>query len=372
MITSLLAWTVGYNEPNDHGSRRFVTLCRLTDERGNQGWGEAVTIAREAAQATTAILNEWAEAVVDLPATPAALAAFARDRGWWYGALGGVSGFAAAALDTAAWDLLGHRHGVNVVDLLGGAAHESLPVIATSHAMRGDLREQAEEFRDWADRLGAAGVKVGFGKAGDANLGFDHDRDVEFMTELRRALGAHRSIAIDISPKVRWSHSEAIRRVQAFEKSGLHWIEEPLGARDPEGYRRLAAHTTSLIAYGEREWTAEGMAEILATGTLDVLGIDPGRTAGITGFRDGALLAKAHRRQVNAHAFAGPVSYAAGLAVSLASSNALQFEVAPLRNTLITDLCPDLPLPINGRVSQLAGPGLGVELDVAQVTAAAE
>ncbi|MBB1482910.1 mandelate racemase/muconate lactonizing enzyme family protein [Tessaracoccus sp. MC1865] len=372
MITELEAWTVPYTEPNDHGSTRFVTICRLTDDAGNHGWGEAVTIAPEAARATTIVLRTWAESILGTPATPAGVGLFAEQRGWWYGTFGGVSGFATAALDTAVWDLLGRRLGASVVDLLGGARHESLPTIVTSHAMRADLRQGAEEFAQWAQRLGAAGVKVGFGKAGDAHLGFEHERDVAFLSEIRRALGEKAQILIDVSPRVAWSPSDAIRRVLAFEEYGLHWIEEPLGARDPEGYARLRDATSTLIAYGEREWTVGGMAEILATGTVDVLGIDPGRAGGISGFRAGAELAAAHHRQVNAHAFAGPISYAGGLAVSLASANCRQFEVAPLRNTLITELSPALPLPVDGLVSPLEGSGLGVEIDVERLLAVAE
>lgn len=371
MITSLEAWTVPYREPNDDNSLRSVVMCRLSDDDGHHGWGEAVTIAPEAASATTAILQGWADRIRGVEATPAAVGRIAAASGWWYGALGGASGFAAAALDTAAWDLLGHRLGASVVDLLGGAHHASLPTIATSHAMRGDLEEQANEFRDWADALGSAGVKVGIGKPGAARLGLDHNRDVAFVAALRKALGDDRLILIDVSPTLSWSHAEAIRRVRDFEEYGLHWIEEPLGARDPGGYARLRDATSTLIAYGEREWTVGGMAEILQTGTLDVLGIDPGRAGGITGFRAGAVLAASHHRQVNAHAFAGPISYAAGLAVSLASSNAHQFEVAPLRNELITSLAPRLPLPVDGRVQALPGPGLGVELDVGAVEALA-
>ncbi|MFV0407118.1 MAG: mandelate racemase/muconate lactonizing enzyme family protein [Propioniciclava sp.] len=347
-------------------------MCRLTDEDGNQGWGEAVTIAPEAARATTVMLKSWAEQLPGTEATPAAVGLFAERLGWWYGTQGGASGFARAALDTASWDLLGKRLGGSVVDLLGGARHQTLPIITTGHAMRADLDEGADEFATWAGSVGAAGVKVGFGKAGEAHLGFDHDRDVAFMSRLRRALGDTAQIMIDISPRVQWSPAAAIRRVRAFEDHGLHWIEEPLGARNPEGYQRLRDATTTLLAYGEREWDVPGMAEILATGTVDVLGIDPGRAGGISGFRDGATLAASHCRQVNAHAFAGPISYAAGLAVSLASTNCHQFEVAPLQNTLLTELTSGLKRPIDGTVSALQGPGLGVEVDVDRLEAIAE
>lgn len=373
MIQSIEAWTVPYTEPNDHNSTRYVSMCRVRDADGVVGWGEAVTIQEEAARATTVVLRSWAEMLTGTPATPAGARRLVEERGWWYGTGGGIAGYATAALDTALWDLTARRAGMPLVDVLGGSAHpDGLPTIVTTHAMLADIQEQAEALARWRAELHGAGVKVGFGKAGDANLGFEHDRDVAFMAALRKATGDDAKIMIDIAPRIRWSHAEAIARVRAFEEHGLHWIEEPLGADDPEGYRRLAAATTTLIAYGEREWTLKGMARILDSGTLDVLGIDAGRAGGVTDFVAAASYARARSRQANAHAFAGPVSYAAGLACSLVSPNCLQFEVAPMRNSLISDLSPDLPLPDLGRVRPLPGPGLGVEIDADAVLRLAE
>lgn len=371
LVASLDAWTVPYTEPNDNGTTRYVSLCRLRDTDGNEGWGEAVTIQEEAARATTVVLRGWAPLLAGRDATPGELGRVIAERSWWYGIGGGLSAFAASAVDTAAWDIVARRAGLPLVDVLGGAVHESLPTVVVTHAMMADIDEQADAFGSWADEGSAIGVKVGFGKPGEANLGFDHDRDVAFVAALRRALGPGRQIMVDVSPRVRWSTSDAIRRVRAFEEHGLHWIEEPLGAEDPEGYARLREATTTLIAYGERAWTAPEMARLLGSGSLDVLGIDTGRAGGVTGFLSGARHALAHRRQVNAHAFAGPISYAAGLACSLATPNCLQFEVAPMRNSLIAQLTPDLPRPVNGHVRALSGPGLGVSLDAADVSALA-
>lgn len=366
-VASLEAWTVPYTEPNDHGNTRYVSLCRLSGSDGYEGWGEAVTIQEEAARATTLLLRSWADLLTGRDATPGALVQAITERSWWYGSGGGLSGFGVSAVDTAAWDLVARRAGVPLVDILGGVVHDGLPTVVVTHAMLADIEEQAAAFAAWAGDMSASGVKVGFGKPGDANLGFDHDRDVAFVAALRRALGAERHIMVDVSPRMRWSTSDAIRRVRAFEEHGLHWIEEPLGADDPSGYTRLREATTTLIAYGERAWTAAEMARLLDTETLDVLGIDTGRAGGITGFLAGARHALARRRQANAHAFAGPISYAAGLACSLVSSNCLQFEVAPMRNSLITELTPDLPRPVDGLVRPLPGPGLGVTLDAAAV-----
>ena len=101
---------------------------------------------------------------------------------------------------------------------------------------------------------------------------------------MREGLG-DKMLMIDCGIAIKWDVTDAVRRVQAMEEYDLAWIEEPLGAWDPEGYANLRAKTTTRIAYGEQEWTLERFERVLATGTVDVVGVDPGRAEGITGFK---------------------------------------------------------------------------------------
>lgn len=365
-IADIEAVPLAYPEPNDHGGLRHVCLVRVTAGDGVAGWGEAVTIWPEATRATVEIVRGLAEVLAGRdPRDTAALWRAVREHTWWYG-VGGIATFAHAAIDTALWDLKGRIAGQRVLDLLGGPVHDALPAVVSCHAARADLRAGAEEMAGWVAAEGAAGIKVGFGKRGSADLGFDHDRDVEFVRQLRAALGAEPKIMIDLGVRNRWTVAEAVRRVRAFEDHGLHWIEEPLGADDPEGYATLRAKTATLIAYGEREWTVRGVQRILDTGTVDVVGIDPGRTEGVTGFARAGELAEAAGRQANAHAWAGPIAYAAALAVSYARPCCRQFEVQPLVNPLHRDIAA-APRPRGGALPQPAGPGLGIEVDPAAI-----
>lgn len=362
-VARVEAWPVVYTEPNDHNAQRFVTLVRLTADDGTTGWGEAVTLFREAALATAITVDGLAGVVAGKDAhRPVALWHAVKEHTWWYGE-GGIGTFALAAIDIAAWDLAGRLRGVSVVDLLGGAVHESLPVCVSSHAMLADLGHEAARFAGWVHELNAIGCKVGFGKRGAANLGFDHDRDLAFVRRLRDAVGDERQIMIDLGQRVRWSVTDAVRRIRGFEEERVHWVEEPLGADDPAGYATLRARTNTLIAYGEREWTVRGYRRIVDTGTVDVVGIDAGRAEGLTGFVRASQYAATSQRQVNAHAFAGPLSYAAGLAASLVSPTCHQMEVAPLVNSAVRDLAPHLPRAGQGRVAALPGAGLGVDID---------
>jgi L-alanine-DL-glutamate epimerase-like enolase superfamily enzyme len=370
VIASVDVWTVAFGEPSDHDRRRvrYGTLCRLRDRDGAVGWGEAVPIWQEAAHATTAMLRGWAPLVTGTPASPAAVARFVADHTAWYGT-GGGAGFARSALDIAAWDLLARRAGLPMVELLGGLAHDSLPVHLVTNVGRADVTDHAAAYAPLVEETNAGGVKVGFGMSGQARLGFDHDRDVAFVAALRKAIGPGRKLMLDATHRVRWTPAEAIRRVRAFEEHGLHWIEECLGLDNIDGYAQLRAATSTLIAFGEHEWGTAGMARLLDTGTLDVLGIDPGRAGGITSFVQAARYADTRGRQVNSHAFAGPISYATGLACSLVSPNCHQFEIHPEPNTLMLALTPDLPRPTDGRVYPLSGPGLGVTIDESAIEA---
>jgi L-alanine-DL-glutamate epimerase-like enolase superfamily enzyme len=365
MIDAVEAVPLAYAEPNDHDGTRHVCLVRVS-AGGVDGWGEAVTIWPEATLATAEIVRGLAGVLVGRdPRDTSALWQAVRDHTWWYG-VGGIATFAHAAIDTALWDLKGRITGQRVLDLLGGPVRDGLSAVVSCHAARADPREGAEEMAGWVAAEQAAGIKVGFGKRGEARLGFDHDRDVEFVRALRAALGPEPKIMVDLGVRNRWTVAEAVRRVRAFEEHGLHWIEEPLGADDPEGYAALRAKTATLIAYGEREWTVRGVQKILATGTVDVVGIDPGRTEGVTGFSRSCRLVEAAGRQANAHAWAGPIAFAAALAVSYAHPCCHQFEVQPLINPLHKDLAA-APRPRDGVMPQPDGPGLGIEVDTAAV-----
>jgi L-alanine-DL-glutamate epimerase-like enolase superfamily enzyme len=364
VIESVQSFPVSYPEPNDHGRHRAVCLVRIRDSDGRVGWGEATTYWPEASVACAVIVDALgAQLVGEDACRTETLMERLRSQAWWYGTDGvGIAGFALSGIDVALWDLKGHTVGQSVLDLLGGPTKDELPAIASSHAAQSEIGAMAEEIAGWL-QSGLTGVKVGFGKLGDANLGFDHDRDVAFMKAVREAIGPDKRIMIDCGVRNRWSVAEAIRRVQAFEPFGLEWIEEPLGADDPEGYARLRDATATSIAYGEREFGPRGVARILATGTVDVVGLDPGRVGGVTGFARSCDLLEIARRQGNAHAWSTAIDAAASLAISWAKPVCHQLEEQPFKGPMQDDVIGGAIVHTDGRMPQPQGPGLGIEVD---------
>ena len=361
-IRSVEPIPVCYPEPNDHDAIRHLCLVRLRGDDGQVGWGEAVTMWPEASRATVRIIEGMATLLVGRdPVESDSIWRDLKEHAWWYG-VGGIASFAIAALDIAVWDLKGKALGARVVDLLGGPVRDQLPAIASSHATHAEIGAMADEVADWLS-TGLHGVKVGFGKRGNARLGYQHDRDIAFVRAVRDAIGPNKSIMIDIGNAIRWDASTAVERVRAMEDvGGIAWIEEPLGADDPAGYATLRAKTTTRIAYGEREWHVNGYQRILDTTTVDVVGVDPGRAEGITGFRKVCERVEAARREANAHAWSSAIVSAASLAISFSTPVCHQFEVKPLRNPMQHDLVTRPLDHVAGWMEPPTGPGLGIEV----------
>jgi len=360
-IAKIEAIPVSYPEPNDFNALRHLCLAKITADDGQIGWGESITQFPEANFAVKAIIDGMAPNLIGKdPVHTEALWRQNKHQAWWYGYGGGIASYAVAALDIALWDLKGKALGRSVLDLLGGPVHERLPGIASCHAHYESIEEMAEETVEWLS-TGLQGLKTGFGKRGNARLGYEHDRDVAYVKAMRAVMG-DKQLMIDCGINVKWDVTQAVRRVQAMEEYGLAWIEEPLGAWDPEGYANLRAKTTTLIAYGEKEWTLEGFERVLATGTVDVVGVDPGRGEGITGFKKVCDRVEAYRRQANAHAWSSAIVTAASLAISFSSPACKLFEFKPLRNPMQHDLVTKPFDHVDGWVYPPTGPGLCIEV----------
>ena len=126
---------VSYPEPNDFNALRHLCLVKITTDDGVVGWGESITQFPEANFATKAIIEGMAERVIGKdPLENIAIWHQLRDKKWWYGYRGGIASYAVAAIDMALWDIKGKLLNTSVLNLLGGAVHEKLPVIASCHA----------------------------------------------------------------------------------------------------------------------------------------------------------------------------------------------------------------------------------------------
>ncbi len=362
-IRSVEAFPIAYPEPTDHNRRRSVCLVKITSEDGVPGWGECCSYFPEASLAAAKIVEGMAARIVgENPLQTERIWHDLRKHSWWYGTGAGIASIAISGIDIALWDLKGRLLGTRVLDLLGGPVHDQVPAIASLHGTRESIEEMADEISGHT-ATGLHGAKVGFGKYGEANLGFDFDRDVEFVEQVTAAMGPGKSLMIDCGVNNEWDIPTAISRAKAFEERGVAWLEEPLGHDDPEGYAALRAASGIRIAYGERESTPRGVKRIVDTGTVDVIGLDPGRIEGITGFRKAADICALSGRQANAHNFSTAIVGAASQALSFASKACKLLELQPVYGPAQTDIV-DRPIwHEKGYVDEPQDTGLGIEVN---------
>ena len=362
-VASIEAIPVSYQEPTDHNRFRSVCLVKITDRDGRVGWGESCAYFPEATLATVRIIEGLAPIVIGRnPLHTEAIWHDLKQHSWWYGTGAGIASIAISGIDIALWDLKGKQLGVSVLDLLGGPVRDTLPAIASLHGTHVSIDKMAEEIAAHT-ATGLHGAKVGFGKAGNANLGFDEARDLKFVDKVQAAMGPGKDLMIDLGVKNFWDVPTAIRRARAFEERNVAWLEEPLGHDDPAGYAALRAASGIRIAYGEREWNVAGVQRIVQSGTVDVIGLDPGRVKGITDFRKAAEICALNRRQANAHNFSTAIVGAASQALSFASPACYLLELQPVYGPAQSDLV-DRPIwHKDGSVNRPEGPGLGIEIN---------
>lgn len=341
----------------------MTVLIRLETAGGAVGWGECIAMWPEACAGVATVIREGlaAEVVGTDIRDPEAIRRKMKARTWWYGE-GGIASMALSGIDMAVWDAFGRESGQPLWKLLGGRAHDSLPAIASMHMNKATSTDNAREVARHVE-AGFAGAKLGFGKKGLSPVGGDPDYDADFVAEVRVAIGAKSLLMVDIGNGVRWDAATAIYATKRMlEESRIDWIEEPLHPSDFFGLAELRAKSTVRIATGEREFTPDAYARLLATGCVDVVGVDPGRAEGIGGFIRVARMCEAQKRIINAHAWSTVVTTAASLHLSIATPAAWIFELKPLESPMQHDL-PETPIwHENGRVRPDNTPGLGVNI----------
>lgn len=369
-VSSVTPISVRYPEPNDAGAIRHLTLCRIEAADGTVGWGEAVTSWPDVCRATEVMIDGIAsELIVGRdPLDNVDIWRRCKKRAWWYGNRGGISSFALSAIDIALWDLKGKLLGVPVTQLLGGAHHTRLPAIASTHPTLESLELEADRHARYISELGFQGCKFGLGKKGDARLGYDVARDVEFMRLLRERVGPEPMLMWDRGVNtLTWDSAFAIRLTTALEVHGLTWIEEPFEPTDLDSFRRLKARCSTLIGSGEREWHVESYRSFIAAGVADVIGFDPGRAEGIAGGRRVIELVEEADVWFNAHAWSSAIVTAASLALSLTTPRVLVFELKPEENPMQHELVESPIGQSGGWVEALDRPGLGIDVREAVV-----
>jgi L-alanine-DL-glutamate epimerase-like enolase superfamily enzyme len=275
----------------------------------------------------------------------------------------GLGAMALSALDVALWDLKGKALGQPVWKLLGGAWRRELPFYASigGNGQR-SVDEVCRVVEEWL-KLGPAQVKIRF-DADKTARDVDLAGDIAKARAVRTLVGEGFPLAFDSNNG--YSVQGAIRVGRALEELGYVWFEEPVQHYHVESVAKVAAALDIAVSAGEQEYTLQGIKRLIEAG-VDIVQPDIVKTGGFTGLGDMAALARAWGVDLVPHQTQPSIGHTANLhfVASLTHSHHPAEYNGPRD---VQDVVFQTPVrPVNGKFVLSEAPGLGLELDEAQL-----
>jgi L-alanine-DL-glutamate epimerase-like enolase superfamily enzyme len=270
---------------------------------------------------------------------------------------------ALAAIDIALWDLKGKALGQPVWKLLGGAWRRELPFYASigGNGQR-TVDQVCKVVEDWL-KIGPAQVKIRF-DADKTARDVDLAGDIAKARAVRKLVGDDFPLAFDSNNG--YSVQGAIRVGRALEELGYVWFEEPVQHYHVESFAKVATALDIAVSAGEQEYTLQGIKRLIEAG-VDIVQPDIVKTGGFTGLGDMAALARAHGVDLVPHQTQPSIGHTANLhfVASLTHSHHPAEYNGPRE---VQDVVFRTPVrPVNGKFLLTDAPGLGLEVDEAQL-----
>jgi muconate cycloisomerase len=264
---------------------------------------------------------------------------------------------AKSAIETALFDAVGKTLEVPVVQLLGGAVRDSIPVLWTLAS--GDPGQEIEEAEGKIAARLHNKFKVKIGAQVPA-------ADMARLRRLASALEGRATLIVDANQA--WDETTALRCLPVLADIGVALVEQPLPAWDLPGMGRLRARSWVPLMADECVFSTHEMLDVVRSGAADVVSLKLVKHGGLLATRDVAAVAAA----------AGIGLYGGCLLESSIGAAAHLQVFAGLRDLawgcehfgpqILTEDLVTEPLRFEDfHIHLPAGPGLGVTLDPAQL-----
>lgn len=349
-----------YGDANGMKSHRATMIIKLVTSDGLVGWGECfrtrVTVERirEARE-----ILEGADPIAGQPLVEA---------------LARREPTLAAGVDIALMDLRGKAAGLSIANLLGGPFRRRQPAYAS-------LQNASEAADPVASALeeAAGAVRRGF-KAIKMKVGWhDPATDLGWILAVLKELPGEVPLALDANQAMDLATARWL--ADALPPERIAWFEEPLRNARFENHQHLRELTRLRIAGAETLPLAQVEAAIRGR-CMDIINPDLVGHGGFRRLQHLWSLCEAFGVRLIPHVFDGQIIRVATLHFlaaqpdwperqSIFRAAPVEFDVSSnsLRDELLTTpLAPDA----EGLLAVPAGPGLGIEVNEALLTSAAE
>ena len=272
------------------------------------------------------------------------------EKGWSREAVVRIS----AAVDIAAWDILGKVAGLPLYRLFGGYRSE-VPCYVTCAYYRDG--KTPSELRDEIQMLKAQGHQGFKAKAGGLPLG----EDMERLALVREIIGDDKDLMVDVNRG--WDLATAIDGARLLEPLRPRWLEEPVRWADDRRELKLLAQKTRIpLSAGESELTSYGCRALLEEEAIQILQFDCTMMGGFTEGRKLAALCEMNHVQVAPH---HDCFLHAHLVAASPAGCIVESFTDPERDPLQAELFEDPPTIARGRLRLKEQAGLGLALSEA-------
>lgn len=256
---------------------------------------------------------------------------------------------AIAAVDTAAWDVLGRAIGHPLYRIWGAVADE-LPISVIGGYYHLDLDETAALIRSYVE-AGFAGVKFKVG-------GKAPEIDAERVRVARAAAGPDFALMVDANQG--YELRDAVRFGRLVADQDVRWFEEPVRWTNDRRWMRDVRNQTGIpVTAGQSEVTLRGLRDLLEEGSIDVSNFDASWAGGPTIWRKAAGLCAAYGVQLGHHEEPQVASHLLASVPDHTFVECFDEERDPFFWKL-TDMSTRIH---DGRYRLASGPGFGIELD---------
>lgn len=259
---------------------------------------------------------------------------------------------AVAAIDIALWDLAGHRAGLPISRLLGGArttiaAYASTPELERPNSYLpyvGNLLEQsfrAVKFHAW-------------------NV---PERDLEMLRGVSKEFGSS-GVTFMHDAENRYDRRSALRVARELEIMGFRWFEAPFVDYDLAGYAELRRRVSiPIVPHGL--WFSElrEFRYALHLQPWDAVRFDVAVVGGFTPARKICALAEAYDLPVEPQSWGYTFVQAANLQLGLATRQSSYFELPVPYDAYEFGVENPFRLDKQGLVHLPEAPGLGIAVD---------
>jgi len=249
-----------------------------------------------------------------------------------------------AAIDMALWDIAGKLHGVPVYRLLGGPCRDKIRLYPSTTAFK----------------IGPGGPKE-WAATPKAIEGF-----IKEIERQRTKLGPDGAVMFDAHSSL--PPAFVIQLANAIKSYDVMFIEEPAVPGNIEVFKRIKAAVTVPLATGERDRTIWGVIPYLHERCIDILQPDCGQTGGISQVKKIATLAEAYTTPIAPHCTMSELGLTASMHAAASIPNFMIHEAYLDGHIMPPGVArKNWDVDKNGNASLPQGPGLGVEIDLAEV-----